>query len=134
MAAPAWEIDEAEVREILALPPAARYASFVQLTADWEETWGLKDDNGWIVRGSDSNEETFPLWPHATFARLCAHGTWEGAVPERISLDDLLDDLLPLLEEDAIVVEVFPTPEGPGTVTTARELRQELERELDLGE
>lgn len=134
MAAPAWEIEDAEVRETLALPPTARYASFVQLTADWEETWGLKDDNGWIVRGSESNEAALPLWPHATFARLCARGTWEGAVPERISLDDLLDDLLPLLESDAIAVEVFPAPESRGTMTAAGELRREIERELELGE
>lgn len=134
MADPAWEIEDAEVRETLALPPEARYASFVQLTADWEETWGLKDDNGWIVRGSNSHEAAFPLWPHPTFARLCARGPWEGTVPERISLDELLDDLLPLLEEDAIVVEVFPAPEGPGTVITAADLRRQLQRELDLGE
>jgi hypothetical protein len=134
VAAPAWEIDDAEVREIVALPGRGRYASFLQLAADWEEAWGLKDDNGWIVRGSDSEEEAFPLWPHAAFARLCIGGAWEGTTPERISLDELLDELLPLLEEDAIAVEVFPTPEDRGTVVDPGELLRDLRRELELGE
>jgi hypothetical protein len=134
MAAPAWDIEDAEVREILALPRDGRYASFLQHTADWEEAWGLKDDNGWIVRGGDSDDETFPLWPHAAFATLCARGPWVGTVPGRISLDELLDDLLPLLEEDAIAVEIFPTQEDRGTVMTARRLLQDLQRELELGE
>lgn len=133
MAAPAWEIGEAEVREILALPPEGRKASFLQLAADWEEAWGLKDGNGWIVRG-DSGEETFPLWPHPAFATLCARGPWEGAEPERIALDDLLEDLLPLLAEDSIAVEVFPAPEARGLVVAPAELARELQRELELGE
>lgn len=134
MAAPAWEIDDAEVREILALSPEGRYTSFLQLSADWEEAWGLKDENGWIVQGSESNDEAFPLWPHAVFAGLCARGSLAGTTPERISLDDLLDDLLPLLEEDAIAVEVFPVEEERGSMVTARRLLQDLHRELELGE
>ena len=134
MAAPAWEIDDAEVREILSLSRDGRYASFLQHTADWEEAWGLKDENGWIVRGSESNDESFPLWPHAVFAGLFARGPLAGTTPERISLEDLLDDLLPLLEEDAIAVEVFPVEEDRGAMVTARQLLQDLQRELELGE
>ncbi|HSK81544.1 MAG TPA: DUF2750 domain-containing protein [Thermoanaerobaculia bacterium] len=127
-----WEIGEDEARQILALPAEGRYRSFLMLFADWEEAWGLKDENGWIVRG-DHEKEAFPLWPHSTFAAACARGAWEGAVPGMISLEDLLESLLPLLTEDGILVEIFPTPEEAGHVVSSGAFREDLERELELG-
>lgn len=126
-----WEIEEEEVRQILALPAADRAVTFFQLVADWEEAWGLKDAAGWIVaRESDA----LPLWPHAAFAEACARGAWEGAAPEAIPLRELLDDLLPLLAEDGLAVAVFPAPEEAGIVMPPGEVRERLERELELGE
>ena len=127
-----WEIGDDEARQILALPAADRYRSVLMLLADWEEAWGLKDENGWIVRSENGNE-TFPLWPHSTFAVACARGPWEGAVPGAIPLDDLMESLLPLLEEDGILVEIFPTPEEKGWVVEAGVFGRDLERELELG-
>lgn len=127
-----WEIGEEEARQTLALPVADRYRSSIMLIVDWEEAWGLKDENGWIVRGNHG-EETFPLWPHSAFAQACAQGAWEGAVPGAIPLDDLLESLLPLLAEDGILVEIFPTPEERGQVMASGAFREEMEREMDLG-
>ena len=75
-----WPIDEEELRELLALPAADRAVNFFQLVADWEEAWGLQDENGWVV-GRET--DALPLWPHAAFAEACARGPWEGAVPAR---------------------------------------------------
>jgi uncharacterized protein DUF2750 len=126
-----WEIDEKEVRQTLALPAADRAVTFFQLVADWEEAWGLKDSAGWIV-ARDSN--ALPLWPHAAFAEACTRGAWEGAAAEAIPLGELLDDLLPLLEEDGLAVAVFPALDDPGMVMPPGEVRARLEKELELGE
>src|SRR6185295_4796033 len=104
-----WDIEEEEVRQLLALPAADRAVTFFQLVADWEEAWGLKDAAGWI-------------------------GAREGAAPEAIPLGELLDDLLPLLAEDGLAVAVFPAPGEAGTVMPPGEVRERLERELELGE
>jgi hypothetical protein len=125
-----WEIDEKEVRQILALSAEERAGTFFQLVADWEEAWGLKDSAGWIVaRQTDG----LPLWPHAVFAEACARGAWEGAAADAIPIDELLEDLLPLLEEDGLGVAVFPAPEDSGIVMKAGEVSARLERELELG-
>jgi Protein of unknown function (DUF2750) len=126
-----WEIEEEEVRQLLALPAADRAVTFFQLAADWEEAWGLKDSAGWIVARETG---ALPLWPHATFAAACARGAWEGAVPEAVPLGELLEDLLPLLAEDGLAVAVFPAPEEAGIVMPPGEVRERLERELELGE
>jgi len=125
-----WEIEEEEVRRLLSLPPEDRAVSFFQLVADWEEAWGLRDADGWIVA---QETDALPLWPHAAFAEACARGPWEGAAPEPVALDDLLEDLLPLLQEDGLRIAVFPSSEDPGLLLAPGEVRERLERELEIG-
>lgn len=125
-----WETGEDELRALQSLSAADRAVHLVQLIADWEEAWGLLDDEGWVVA---KETDAFPLWPHPDLARDCARNNWEGAEPAAISLDDLIEELLPLLEEDGLRTALFPTPDDPGVLLTAAELRQRLERELELG-
>ncbi len=125
-----WPIAEEEVRELLALPAADRAVNFFQLVADWEEAWGLQDDQGWVV-GRET--DALPLWPHAAFAEACARGPWEGAAPAAVALDDLLIDLLPLLAADNLRAAVFPTPDDPGLLLTPTEVGERLEQELQIG-
>lgn len=126
-----WELEDGEAAQILALPADGRALAFSQLAADWEEVWGLKDANGWIVA---KDTDALALWPHPEFAQACAQGPWEGALPERLALDELLEELLPLLEEDGLRVAVFPTPEDPGALLAPEEVRNLLETELAIGE
>lgn len=129
-----WEIGDDAAHDMLALPAEDRHDHFLQLVADWEEAWGLKDEDGWIVARQKGEPRAFPLWPHAVFAEACARGPWEGAQAEAIDLDELLDSLLPMLEEDGLPVAVFPTPEDEGVLVAPAELRESLEEELELGE
>ena len=125
-----WLINEGEMGELFALPAEDRAVHFFQLVIDWEEAWGLQDENGWVVGEAT---DALPLWPHSAFAEACARGPWEGAVPGSISLDDLLVELLPHLAGEKMGAEVFPTPEGRGLILTATELGERLEREMDIG-
>jgi hypothetical protein len=125
-----WEIAEGETRQLLALSAGDRAVQFFQLAADWEEAWGLKDAEGWVV-GRETG--ALPLWPHAALAEACAAGPWQGALPEAVALDELLDDLLPLLEEDGLRIAVFPSPDDPGSLLTPTEVRERLEREMEIG-
>lgn len=125
-----WETGEDELRALQSLSAADRAVQFVQLVADWEEAWGLLDEQGWVVA---KETDALPLWPHPDLARACALGNWEGTEPEAIPLDDLLEELLPLLEEDGLRIALFPTPEDPGSLLDASELGRRLEAELDLG-
>lgn len=126
-----WEVTEDEAQRLLALPAEDRATAFFQLLADWEEAWGLRDGQGWIVA---KDTGALPLWPHEDLAAACARAPWEGAEPEPVSIDELLDDLLPLLEEDGLGIAVFPTPDDPGALMALGDFRQRLERELEIGE
>ena len=126
-----WETDEDELRRLQELPAADRAIQLVQLTVDWEEAWALTDEQGWVV---SKETDALPLWPHPELARACARGNWTGAEPAPLSLDDLLDDLLPLLEDDGLRAALFPTPDDPGEIVDPAELRRRLGVEMEVGE
>lgn len=125
-----WETGEDELGALQSLPAEDRAVHLVQLIADWDEAWGLQDDQGWVVA---KETDAFPFWPHPDLARACARGNWEGAEPAAIPLDQLLEDLLPLLEEDGLRTALFPTPDDPGVLAEAADFGRRLEAELDLG-
>ncbi len=127
-----WELADGEQEIVLALSARERYGYFVQLAVDSGETWGLKNDEGWVLAG-DEERDALPLWPHPDFAAACALGDWAKAVPQPIALDELLADLIPILEEDGISVAVFPGPDGDSAVVDPKDLRHDLEAEIELG-
>lgn len=128
-----WKLEEQEREAILALPARERYTYFLQVIVDWDEAWALQTADGWVLAATDEGD-SFPLWPHTEFAKACAQGEWEGATPAPIGLDELLEDLLPILEEDRISVAAFPTPDGDGILVSPQDLRQHLQAEIELGE
>jgi hypothetical protein len=129
-----WELDDEERRMILALPAKERYSYLLQLLVDTEEAWGLRNDEGWVVGSDPERGDLLPLWPHSAFAEACARGPWSDARPAEIPLDDLLEELLPLLEEDHITIAAFPTPDHEGHRIDPQELGRDLRAEIELGE
>ena len=129
-----WEIGADELRAAFALPGRDRYALLLQLVCDWEEAWGLRDADGWVLAKDAARGDAFPLWPHPDFAQACARGPWQDAAPEAVPLAELLDDLLPLLAEDGLRVAAFPVPDGEAWHVPPDELGRDLEAELELGE
>lgn len=119
----------AKTAALLALPGPRRYEHFIKAVADGDEVWGLFRD-GWALVGEDSGERAFPLWPASEFAALCAEGDWNGYVAEAFSVDDLLEELLPMLERDGLRPCVFLTPEDQGVVVSSAQLARDLRAEL----
>jgi len=95
-----------------------------------EEVWGLYDD-GWALASTDEGCEVFPVWPREEYAAMCAIQDWAGYTPKSISLDEFMDDLLPGLKEDGIVVGVFPTPNEFSVQVSVDEVLAHLHHELE---
>lgn len=119
-------VSERKLEALLALPGPERYEHFVKTVADWELAWGLYSE-GWALAADDDGRPAFPLWPAEEFARACAGGEWEDYSPEEIALEDLVNELLPKLERDSVLVAVFPTPSDRGVVVVPQALGGALE-------
>src|SRR5688572_2502535 len=90
-----------EMEAVLALDAPTRYEHFVKQVADRNEAWGLWS-NGWAMGMDDEGTPTFPLWPAKEYAELCAKGNWKGFEAAEIPLNDLIDELLPKLQDDGV--------------------------------
>lgn len=124
------ELSRQQVEAVLRLPGPQRYQHFVKQVADWEEAWGLYAD-GWALAGSDQGEEVFPLWPAKEYAELSAEGHWINYQPRAISFEDLLETLLPRLDQDGARAGVFYTPDDRGVVVDPHRLLDDLLTEAE---
>lgn len=119
-----------QLADVVTLPARQRYLRFLQQVVDTGEVWGLYSD-GWALAKTDDDALVFAMWPASEFADLCAEYEWDGYEPQAFTLDDLMSDLLPQLEEDGVLPGIFYTPGDRGLTPAASTLRTDLERELD---
>ena len=125
-----YRINDKEVDNVLSLDGQERYKHFVKRVADWEEVWGLRNNDGWVTSENNEGEESIPFWPHPEYAHRCATGQWEGNQPTPIDLESFIEEWLPGLEGDAMLVAVFPTPEGKSVHVQPSVLLESLKEEL----
>ncbi|WP_296951638.1 DUF2750 domain-containing protein [uncultured Massilia sp.] len=122
-------IDAQQLKETVRLPAPQRYTVFVADVARSGVAWGLYR-NGWALATKDDGTLVFAMWPQREFAQLCAEFEWEGYEAQAFGLDELLDGLLPQLQQDGIVPGIFRTPGSKGTMPTPGLLRADLQDEL----
>lgn len=103
------KVHKLEVEAFSRLGTSQRYNYFLAKLSEWQEVWGLSDDDGWVVT-EQADQIVFPLWPAEAFAKLCAINDWALAEPKVVTLDVLIDEVLPHLVEDNLSVAVFMVP------------------------
>lgn len=123
------KVDQAQINAVFALCAEKRFEHFVKVVADWQEAWGLFSD-GWALAGADDGVGVFPLWPSKEYAQACAVNEWAGYQPQAISLDALLDDLLPKLKLDGLLPGIIFTPDGRGATPSVDQLVDAIQTEL----
>lgn len=70
--------------------------------------WGLESDDGWAICPSSSNDEidVMPLWSQPELAEVHCQQEWAKYRPVPISLEELLDEWLPGMHEDVVLVGI----------------------------
>jgi hypothetical protein len=122
-------IDTRQVQDTVMLSGPQRYEYFIRRVAQTGTVWGLYR-NGWALAKKEDGSLVFPLWPDREFATICADYEWTGYQPQSFSLDELVDELLPQLEQDGIATGVFYTPGARDVMPSAGLLLRDLDDEL----
>lgn len=107
------KLNQKQIENVINLDAPKRYEYFIKKVADWEEAWGLYKD-GWALAGTNEGERVFLLWPAKEYAELCANADWQGYEATSIPVQDVIDDLVPKLKQDNLVIGVFYTPDNKG--------------------
>ena len=125
------KLSQKQIEAVTELPGPKYYEHFVKVIVDWEEVWGLYQDDGWALASTDDGQEVFLLWPAKEYAQLCTETVWSGYEPESFSLEDLMSELLPKLKADGVLPGVFGTPSKKGVTPTVDQLLADLNEELE---
>lgn len=100
-----------QYESVLALSGTDRATHFVGKSADWEQLWGVRNEEGWLVPETPEGLEYFPVWPHPEYAQSITDAHFPGHVATEIALEDFLSEWLPTFEKDGVKVAVFPNKE-----------------------
>ena len=95
--------------------------------------WGLETGDGWALCPSNSNGEidVIPLWSQPEYAQRHCIDDWSDYQVIPISVEELLDDWLPGLHEDVILVGPNWNGDLEGLEVEPLDLLEEMEQVLE---
>lgn len=125
-----WDPSPDEIRAISSCESAKRYEYLVKKLCDEEVLFSLWSD-GWLLAADDAGTIHFPVWPHPTYAELCAEGEWESGRARAIALSEWLEKWTSGLNADDRMIAAFPTKTNRGLSITPLRFQNDLKLELD---
>ena len=130
-----YKLHPKHYENVMSFTAKERYEHFIIKVADWEQLWGLYNENkGWFLRTTDENVEYLSIWPHPEYAKNIGKEYYPEYNEEEISLENFMSNLLPKLEKDNVKIGVFPDPEGNTWLMEAKDLLQDLQDECEQHE
>lgn len=108
----------------------SRYDYFIKKIVEDGEAWGLFEE-GWAMGSDGKGKATFPLWPGKELAQACATGPWAGFSPREIALEDLVEELLPMLQNDKVTPSVLRSPDGKSVLVNVEQILEDLDAEME---
>jgi hypothetical protein len=95
--------------------------------------WGLCDGEGnWAVAPSEDNDniDVMPFWSDRLLAEPLCNGEWAVYRPTAIDLEEFLDEWLPGLHQDMILVGINWNADLEGNEMEPLDLLEEFEEDL----
>ncbi len=96
--------------------------------------WRLKDaEDNWALVGSTDSDtiDVIPFWSNQEFAQALCNGDWDVYTPVAVEMEEFLDDWLPGMHSDVLMVGVNWTADLEGQEMEPLDLLEEFEAELD---
>lgn len=111
---------------------AENFDRFIVEAIEQGGIWGLQGPEGWAVCASETrnNADVIPFWSQESFARVHCEDDWADYVPLAIDLEEFLEDWLPGMHEDVVLVGVNWNHELEGEEVEPLDLLEEFEQEL----
>lgn len=106
-----------------------RYETFLSAVAEEREIWILVNDSEEFLKNysEEDQQEYVPVWPSSESASRYAEEAGEPLEPKALSLPEFYQRWVPGLSRDGIEVGVYPASDGYVWMTTAKELKQDLD-------
>jgi hypothetical protein len=114
--------------------PAENLDRFIVEAMELGCVWGLEGPDGWALSASEAHDDVdvMPFWSQEGFARAHCQDDWKDYTPVAIELVEFLEDWLPGMHEDVLLVGINWNEELEGEEIEPLDLLEEFE--LEMGE
>lgn len=94
--------------------------------------WGLRGPEGWALCASENHEDVdvIPFWSQESFAQIHCQDDWAAYTPVAIELEEFLEDWLPGMHEDLLLLGINWNQALDGEEMEPLDLLEEFELEL----
>jgi Protein of unknown function (DUF2750) len=117
-------LEQEEFERLTEASAEDQYEYFVERCVEEGQVWALIDgEDNWAAFGSPDEGVLLCVWPHPSFARACAYGTWQQREAVPVEIDVFIEDVLPDLIREGTLVAVFPTADSAVPMEPERVLR-----------
>ncbi len=125
------QLSQHQIEQISARSGVSRYNYFIKTVVEFEEVYGLADDEGWVMLEDDvENCDVIPFFPNPEFAEVFR--TAAKLEENRVEPLDLMEfmDWLDDFAEEKIKIGVFLNGELQGAIMDASRLKTDLQAAL----
>ncbi|MCX4030395.1 DUF2750 domain-containing protein [Endozoicomonas sp. SM1973] len=113
-----------DLATIVTWPRLKRYCYFFEEAVETNQIWTLYRGS-WAIEQSNGYQ-TFPLWPNGAFATICAIKQWQYFKPIQFTIEIVLNEVIPMLDNSLWFPSIFQTPSDRGTIINTQLLKDEL--------
>lgn len=120
------------VTDPLSDDPAENLDRFVVEAMELGCVWGLEGPDGWALSASEAHDDVdvMPFWSQESFALAHCQDDWKDYKPVAIELVEFLEDWLPGLHEDVLLVGINWNEELEGEELEPLDLLEEFDSEM----
>jgi hypothetical protein len=125
-------MNDAVTIEPLGDDPAENLDRFIVEAMELGCVWGLQGPDGWALSASEDHDDVdvMPFWSQESFARVHCAGDWEQYHPVPVDLEEFLEDWLPGMHEDVLLIGINWNVELDGDEMEPLDLLEEFEAEM----
>ena len=118
--------------EPLSDDPAENLDRFIVEAMELGCVWGLQGPDGWALSGSEDHDDidVMPFWSQESFARAHCQDDWKDYQPVAVDLEEFLEDWLPGMHEDVLLVGINWNDALEGEEIEPLDLLEEFEQEM----
>jgi Protein of unknown function (DUF2750) len=124
--------NSSDFNEPLGDDPAENLDRFIVESMERGCVWGLQGSDGWALSESETRDgvDVMPFWSQEHFAQMHCQDDWEDYHSVAIELEEFLEDWLPGMHEDVMLVGVNWNAELEGDELEPLDLLEEFEEEI----
>jgi len=106
------------------------YEGFIERALETGCVWGLESDDGWALCASARSQKVrvMPLWSCPEIVEIHCRDEWSSYTSVPISLEELLDEWLPGMHHDVLLVGIDWNEELEGEEREPLDLLEDFDK------